>query len=536
MPFPISIPRVRADPLTFVLDEGESAFILGANGVGKSSIVHHIYRAHHRAARRISAHRQTWFLSNAVTLSPHQKRHYETQFQAIDNSPQARWSDQQSTHRPSISIYDLIDAENVRARSIAAAVDSGDVSLAQRLARADAPIALINELLQLCNIPIAISIQANEEVVASKRGGPLYSIAELSDGERNALLLAGDTLTSSPGTLILIDEPERHLHRSIASPLLTLLFRQRPDCSFVISTHDVFLARDSAPAHTLLVRSCAYDGQQVSGWDVDLLSDDADISEDVKQDILGARRRILFVEGTDRSLDAPLYSLIFPDVSVVAKSNCREVERAVNGIRASQDLHWLEAYGIIDEDGRTPEEIEELRARGIHALPFYSVESIYYEPEIQRRVAIECAKLVDSAPDTLVEEAQDAALSAVSPHGARLSARLAERRAQRLFMAHAPTWKAILAGEKIQVELETAQLLANERTQLETAIARQDLAFVIGRYPVRETPALEKIASALGFKSRAQYEGSVRKLLRTDPEALEYTRSLFVSLTAELSR
>jgi hypothetical protein len=45
----------------------------------------------------------------------------------------------------------------------------------------------------------------------------------------------------------------------------------------------------------------------------------AEIDETLKRDLLGARRKMLFVEGTTRSLDAPLYSLLFPQVSVIPK-------------------------------------------------------------------------------------------------------------------------------------------------------------------------------------------------------------------------
>jgi len=51
----------------------------------------------------------------------------------------------------------------------------------------------------------------------------------------------------------------------------------------------------------------------------------ADIGDDLKKDILGARRKLLFVEGANTSPDKPLYSLVFPDVSIVAKSGYREV-------------------------------------------------------------------------------------------------------------------------------------------------------------------------------------------------------------------
>ena len=43
----------------------------------------------------------------------------------------------------------------------------------------------------------------------------MYGAAELSDGERNALLISAEILTAKDGTLLIIDEPERHLHRSI---------------------------------------------------------------------------------------------------------------------------------------------------------------------------------------------------------------------------------------------------------------------------------------------------------------------------------
>lgn len=110
-------------------------FVLGANGTGKSSIMHLFYKAHHGNARRISAHRQTWFASNTVTLSPEQKRSTESNIQGTDTSPDARWKDDYSAQRASIAIYDLIDAENVRARLIAGAVDGNNIDLAKTLSK-----------------------------------------------------------------------------------------------------------------------------------------------------------------------------------------------------------------------------------------------------------------------------------------------------------------------------------------------------------------------------------------------------------------
>ena len=313
MAYRLTIPRPLGGPLELDVDAGQSLFVLGANGTGKSGVMHHFYAAHRDQALRISAHRQTWMNSNAISLSPEQKRSSETSIVSFDAHPNARWRDDYSTQRAGIAIYDLIDAENVRARAIAAAVTGDDMEGAKELAKRQAPVAIINELLRLSNIPVEISVRENEQVLASKSGSPPYSVAELSDGERNALLLGASVLTAKSGTLILIDEPERHLHRSIISPLLKHLFARRPDCAFVVSTHDVDLSLDHPGARNLLVRGCSVAASSFTAWDVDLVPPGAHVDEDLKRDIFGARRKLLFVEGAGGSLDAPLYGIVFPE-------------------------------------------------------------------------------------------------------------------------------------------------------------------------------------------------------------------------------
>ena len=66
------------------------------------------------------------------------------------------------------------------------------------------------------------------------------------------------------------------------------------------------------------------------------------------------------MEGTTNSLDTPLYDALFPDLSVIPKGSCIDVQRAVSGLRGSQDLHHVEAFGLIDRDDRPDEEIDQL--------------------------------------------------------------------------------------------------------------------------------------------------------------------------------
>jgi tRNA threonylcarbamoyladenosine modification (KEOPS) complex Cgi121 subunit len=387
-------------------------------------------------------------------------------------------------------------------------------------------------LLQLSNIPIEISVRENEQVLASKNGGAPYSVAELSDGERNALLIAAEVLTVKPGTLILIDEPERHLHRSIISPLLTHLFSRRTDCAFVVSTHDVMLPLDNPSARSLLIRSCLYNGSIVRAWEADLISSDTEIDGELKKDILGARRKILFIEGTEQSLDKPLYSLIFPNVSIVAKSSCRDVENAVSGIRGAAELNWLNAFGIVDNDRRTQADIERLKAKGVYAVSVYSVESIYYHPEIQSRVA---ALITTEDVSVRVIAAKEAAIAALRPEAERLSGRAIEKTLPEQVMQHVSGQPQIAAALPINISLDIAAVTAEEKAKFQAALDCGDVATLIEKYPIRETPAMSRIANSLGFRKQERYESAVRKLLMEDAAALAFVRSLFGTLEVDLA-
>lgn len=518
------------------LEAGDVVFIVGANGTGKSSLLQRLYQqVPVGQARRITAHRQTWFTSNTLDLTPAGKRNFEQSIANTDMNAQARWQDSYAAQRASVTVFDLIDAQNVRARGIADAVDADQLEEAKRLSAAEAPLKAINELLRLSNIPVEISVQANEQLLACKPGGQPYSVAELSDGERNGMLIAGDVLTAKPGSLLLIDEPERHLHRAIISPLLTLLFEKRRDCAFVVSTHDLDLPLDNPSARVLLVRSCVFAGSQAQSWDADLLDPGMALDSGAKRDIIGGRRRILFVEGTEESLDKPLYSLLFPMVSVVAKASCREVEQAVAGVRSTDGLHWVSAWGVVDGDGHDGAAVLAMRSRGIFAVPFYSVESVYYHPEMVRRVARRQAAVTGDDGEARAAAALAAALDKVRPEASRLSVRVAEKIIRRAVFASLPTSETILAGAPVDVGIDTRAVLEEAAASLGRAIDEGDWTTVVARCPVRESPALGTIAQKVGFKGRPDYEKAVRQLLIDDVEALAFARSLFAEAFGEVS-
>lgn len=528
--FDISFPVQQGHAPTSKLALGEALFVLGPNGSGKSSLMLRFATNNRGHSRRISAHRQTWMSTDALDMTPASKLQTEQNIRNVDCDQQSRYRDDYAAKRASITIYDLIDAENVRAREIAAFADAGDIASVTRATRTKAPITVINELLLQANMPIAISIRENARLMASKNGGPEYSAAELSDGERNALLIAGTVLTAPSGMLLIIDEPERHLHRSIISPLLSQLFALRTDCAFVISTHDQDLPLTVPGGRIFLLRTCTFAGPYVESWEADELQNDMSIDDQLKRDLLGARRNILFVEGAEDSLDKLLYNLVFPMATVIPKGSCRNVERAVTGVRAGDSMHWLRAFGVIDGDGNESVENQASRLLGVYALPVYAVEAIYYHPRIVERIAQRQANVTGDAPDKLTTAALSEAVRAISTETDRLSRNASKKMIHKQIHDQIPNDDELLGGRRVILENNAEAMLAARKRELDQAVGTNDWEGLITKCSVRESNALAKIASTLGFRGRGEYEKAVRHLLGSDANAMGFVRGMFGDL------
>ena len=534
-PFSLSIPTLGTEVLPVTLQPGEVLFVVGANGKGKSSLMHRLYRDNFETAVRITAHRRTWLSSSVVDMTARQKQQNELDMRNQERALQYRWRSDYDEQRAGMSVFNLIDAENSTARKIADAMRRRSEDEARELAQRDSPLEQINTLLQSSNLPVTISIAPGEEILAQRDGSHPYSMAEMSDGERNAVLIASDILTARVGSLFLVDEPERHLHRSIITPLLSSLFSTRRDCSYVISTHEIGLPVDFPDSKALLLRECEFSGGEATAWDADLLEPGESLDEELQRDILGARRRIVFVEGrASPSLDQPLYRLLFPNFSVVPKGGQGQVLHSVKGLRGARDIAWVDAFGIVDRDNRGDDEVAVLREERVYALPWYSVESIYYHPDLQTRIAQRRAQLLGSDSESALQAARESALMRVRQRVDHIvqkrASAIARGQAQRSIPAIIDT-DHILALPSIDVPA----LRDEERSSLEKALEADDLKTIIERYPIRETGALAAIANGLGFQSCSEYERAVLKLLIDDADSLAWARSLFEPFGSDIA-
>ena len=199
-----------------------------------------------------------------------------------------------------------------------------------------------------------------------------YPAYKMSDGEREIFYVVGRVLLSTPSSLIVVDEPELHLHKAILNKLWDTLEQKRRDCMFIYLTHDIDFAS------TRIAKKCwlkSYTSDILEDWDLEPISEN-DIPEALLMKILGSRKKILFCEGKKNSLDCQIFELLFPNFTITPVASCKDVinyTRAFNKI----DNKYEEAFGIIDRDFRTTEQLAKLKTEKVFSYNVAEIENLF---------------------------------------------------------------------------------------------------------------------------------------------------------------
>lgn len=224
-----------------------------------------------------------------------------------------------------------------------------------------------------------------------------YAGQEMSDGERVVLYLIGECLAALKDSIIIIDEPEIHIHRSIQDSLWSRIERARPDCLFVYMTHDLDFAVSRSDATKIWLK--AYDGKT---WDWEKLPevDGSQIPERLLVEILGNRSPVLLVEGEEGSLDVSLFREILPEFRVIPHGGCKQVMEAVKALRKIPQLNNRLVLGLVDRDRRGDTEVEALRKNGIVVLGVAEIENVFCVEEVLQVV---CQRMEQDYPVKMLE-------------------------------------------------------------------------------------------------------------------------------------
>lgn len=511
---------------------GEVIFFVGGNGTGKSSFVNKIYRQHaDNNSVYVAAHRKNTFDSDVIDFS---NSEYKDAVGRVFGDSKSQTSRYRTTwERDSIALPIV----RIKNRTVAHAVES--IQQLKNGGRVEEiilhnEIDLVNDIFKSSGFNLEFVIDKESNLVVDNYGyepKKTYPLSRMSDGEKSALIICCEVLCANNGALIVLDEPERHLHKRIVSLLLSNLIESRRDCAFLISTHELTLPAFFKESTVVSVNNCFYENDDSILWDVSIIKKYDEtlngLDEQVKADILGARNNMLFVEGTQSSLDAELYGALFKNTSVISKEKCDLVEQAVKGLRNTPSAHWVNAVGIIDNDNKVPSQIENLNSNFVFSLSVHSIESIYYHPKIIKWVlhAVKDTNLT-STVDECFKEICEIIRSALEAKKEHLCCRAIEKKIRADVMSSIPTQKDIREGGTYSKTIDFTSFLNEEVRHFEHLMNSSDYESLISRYPVRETNLLTPIAKQCGFIDRKRYELNVVRVIKDNIEVRAFVLSL----------
>ena len=369
-------------PRDFTILSGASLIFVGANGGGKTRLAVQIEQSNPDHVHRISAHRSL-ALNPAAPKIAERLAKKGLKFGYADESSTSqykqgqRWGGNWATHL--LKDFDFVvqclfaEQSNTALVTHNAAHD-GSIEVPERT-KFQTLISIWQRLLPHRELVVTgddINVSANGETEQ-------YSASEMSDGERAIFYLIGQTLLADENTLLIIDEPELHVHRSIMSRLWDELEAARPDCAFIFITHDLEFAASRA-AEKFVIR----DYLPADGWSIEVVPEETGFDEEITTLILGSRKPVLFVEGDRDSLDIAFYRACFRDWTVIPRGGCQSVIHSVSSMRSNAAFTRIHCAGLIDADGRDANEIKYLTNIGISVLPVAEIENLLLLPQVSR--------------------------------------------------------------------------------------------------------------------------------------------------------
>ena len=214
-----------------------------------------------------------------------------------------------------------------------------------------------------------------------------YNASEMSDGERVIFYLIGSVISAPGKAIIVIDEPEMHIHKSIIKKLYDKIEVERTDCTFIYLTHDIDFAISRQNSVKIWVKSF---NNKV--WDYEILDAYSELPEQLYLEILGSRKPILFIEGDDSSIDYRLLQLVFDDYTTKPLGSCAKVFETTKSLNEQSDFHHIRSVGLIDRDRRTNEEISHIQNTNIWIAGVAEIENFLLLEEVVKEVATSMMK------------------------------------------------------------------------------------------------------------------------------------------------
>lgn len=485
MPFQISIPG-PSGPTEISIEPGSSVVFVGANGGGKTRLAVQIESDLNLNAHRISAHRALTLnpdiakISERLALSGLRTGH-AAENATVGNRIGSRWQGHMAVSL--LNDFDFViqalfaDQAN-KSLGTHRKVRAGDFSPADPT-KFERLVSIWEHLLPHRKL----NISGDDIEVTVQGSSARYKASEMSDGERAIFYMIGQTLAAADNSLLILDEPELHVHPAIMAKLWDELEAARQDCAFVFITHDLGFAA-SRVAQKFVIR----DFDPAPRWIIEAVPENTGFDEELTTLILGSRRPVLFVEGSENSLDLAIYRCCFHDWTVIPRGSCEEVIHSVVTMRRNKELTRVTCSGIVDADDYQADDVAYLDRLGVAVLPVSEIENVILVPAVSRAIA-ESEGYVGADLDAQLSALKAAIFETLdsAPAIDAVITRYCRRRIDRLL-------KKIDFGEALNVEVITAEyrrqtaaldiadIAQRAKDRIQTALRDSDLPKLLGNY------------------------------------------------------
>ncbi len=218
-------------------------------------------------------------------------------------------------------------------------------------------------------------------ITARSENGKPYPAIQMSDGEKVMLYLIAQVLQAPPQGFIVVDEPEMYLHKTVLKKLWDILEAQRDDCLFIYLTHDLDFATSRTTAKKIWIKSFSHPND----WEIEDIPTE-EIPETLLFELLGSRKNILFCEGLKGSNDERVFSILFPELTIMPVGGCFDV---INHTKAFNKLNNVNttALGLIDSDHHDPDRLSKLQKHKIYSFDVAEVENLFLDGDFLNLLA-----------------------------------------------------------------------------------------------------------------------------------------------------
>ena len=363
---------------SFISKVDSTTVIIGANGAGKSSLINELRKNSIDEMYVLPAQKLLYFVSNI-----HNRNNIEQENYILDLK-------KTNIKYDTINLYPSNIEENFSntfTNLITLLVkDVMVVATYKFRGQNDSSLSLWQKLEKIWNKikpEISFEIDPIKIIVNVEKNHSKYSINGLSDGERCILFYIGSVLLAPENSYIVVDEPETFLNAAVYNELWDLLISERPDCQFIFASHNMDFVQSRTNATYIWCKNfeAPYD------LDYQVLEESQEIPLLLLTEVSGAKKPILFCEGTKNSLDYQIYSKLFSEFCFVKPvQGHKQVIQYTKAYNKLEETYGNKAYGIIDYDWMDEARIESYNKKNIFVLPFNEIEMLLVDEEMVNSV------------------------------------------------------------------------------------------------------------------------------------------------------